>query len=168
MPTAMRLKRIGAKKAPVYRIVITDSRNKRDGRSIEVLGIYNPRTNPAGVELDTERVQHWLANGAAPSDTVRSILRKAGFYRPEGPSLESAKDLQRAPSVIAGERQAGERAPIVAPEIAPMEVVPEPVAEEAPEPVEAEAAAEEPVAEEAAEPVEAEAAPADSAAAEEE
>ena len=157
MPTAMRLKRIGAKKAPVYRIVITDSRNKRDGRSIEVLGIYNPRTNPAG--LDTERVQHWLDSGAAPSDTVRSILRKAGFYRPEGPSLENAKDLQRAPSVIAGERQAGERAPIVAPEIAPMEVVPEPVAE---------AAAEEPVAEEAAEPVEAEAAPAEPAAAEEE
>ena len=89
MATVLRLKRIGAKKAPVYRIIVTDSRNKRDGRSIEVLGIYNPRSATEQVELKNDRVQHWLDTGATPSDTVRSILRTAGFYRPEGPSTEA-------------------------------------------------------------------------------
>ena len=83
MATAMRLKRIGAKKAPVYRVVITDSRARRDGRSIEELGLYNPRTEPPTVDLNDDRVKHWLSVGAVPSETVRSLLRKAGYLRVE-------------------------------------------------------------------------------------
>ena len=91
MATVLRLKRIGAKKAPVYRVIVTDSRKKRDGRSIEVLGIYDPRSAKAQVELNNDRVQHWLDTGATPSDTVRSILRDAGFYSPEGPATEAVE-----------------------------------------------------------------------------
>ena len=80
MATAMRLKRVGAKKAPVYRIIITDSRNRRDGRPIEELGMYNPASEPPIVQLKEDRVKHWLDTGAFPSETVRSILRKAGFF----------------------------------------------------------------------------------------
>ncbi len=73
----MRLKRIGAKKAPAYRIVIADSRSPRDGRFIEQVGFYNPLTNPAEVKFDTEKAKQWLANGAQPTETVRSLLKKA-------------------------------------------------------------------------------------------
>jgi len=79
----MRLKRIGAKKAPVYRVVITDSRAKRDGRPVEEVGVYNPCTEPPVVTLKEERVKYWLGVGAQPSETVRSILRKAGYFRTE-------------------------------------------------------------------------------------
>jgi len=103
------MKRIGAKKAPVYRIIVTDDRNKRDGRAIEVLGMYDPCTEPASIELNNERVKHWLGTGATPSETVRNIFRKVGFYSPEGPSVERTKDLQRAPSVIAGEKTHAEK-----------------------------------------------------------
>ncbi len=73
----MRLKRIGAKKAPAYRIVIADSRSPRDGRFIEQVGFYNPLTNPAEVKFDTEKAKQWIANGAQPTETVRSLLKKA-------------------------------------------------------------------------------------------
>jgi len=76
--TVIRLKRIGAKKAPVYRLVITDRRNRRDGRSIEEVGIYNPTTEPATVELKEDRIKHWLGEGAQPTDTVRGLLEKNG------------------------------------------------------------------------------------------
>ncbi len=109
MATAIRMKRVGAKKAPVYRIIVTDDRKKRDGRAIEVLGMYDPRTKPASVELNNERVQHWLGTGATPSETVRNIFRKVGFYSPEGPSVERSKELQRAVSVIAGEKTHAEK-----------------------------------------------------------
>ncbi len=72
----MRLKRIGAKKAPTYRIVIADSRSPRDGRFIEQIGYYNPLTNPADVKIDAEKAKAWLANGAQPTETVRSLLKK--------------------------------------------------------------------------------------------
>ena len=72
----MRLKRIGAKKAPAYRIVIADSRSPRDGRFIEQIGFYNPLTNPAEVKIDAEKAKAWLANGAQPTETVRSLLKK--------------------------------------------------------------------------------------------
>ena len=77
----LRLKRLGAKKAPVYRIVATDSRNRRDGREIEVVGQYDPTKNPAIVKVDEEKVLNWLNKGAAPSDTVRSILSKQGIMK---------------------------------------------------------------------------------------
>ena len=73
----IRLKRIGAKKAPAYRIVIADSRSPRDGRFIEQIGFYNPLTNPADVKIDAEKAKAWLANGAQPTETVRSLLKKS-------------------------------------------------------------------------------------------
>ena len=77
----LRLKRMGAKKQPSYRIVAADSRAPRDGRFIEILGFYNPRSNPAEVIIDEEKVLKWLNNGAQPSDTVRSILSKEGIMK---------------------------------------------------------------------------------------
>ena len=73
----IRLRRIGAKKAPYYRIVVADSRSPRDGRCIEEIGTYNPLTNPATVEVDTEKAQQWIKNGAQPTDTVKALLKKA-------------------------------------------------------------------------------------------
>jgi small subunit ribosomal protein S16 len=75
----IRLRRIGAKKRPIYRVVVADSRSPRDGRFIETLGTYNPLTNPAEVNLKSERVRLWLSRGALPSDTVRNILVRQGL-----------------------------------------------------------------------------------------
>lgn len=78
MATKIRLRRMGAKKKPFYRIVVADSRSPRDGRTIEEIGYYNPNVNPAEIKVDVEAAQKWLATGAQPSDTVRSLLKKAG------------------------------------------------------------------------------------------
>ena len=78
MAVKIRLRRMGAKKKPFYRIVVADSRAPRDGRSIEEIGYYNPNVNPAEIKVDVEAAQKWLASGAQPSDTVRSLLKKAG------------------------------------------------------------------------------------------
>ena len=78
MAVKIRLRRMGAKKAPFYRIVVADSRYPRDGRFIEELGTYNPMTADAAVKIDAERAQAWIKNGAQPTDTVRDILKKAG------------------------------------------------------------------------------------------
>ena len=74
----IRLRRLGAKKAPFYRIVVADSRYPRDGRFIEEIGTYNPLTDPASVDVNAERAQEWIKKGAQPTDTVRGILKKAG------------------------------------------------------------------------------------------
>ena len=74
----IRLRRMGAKKAPFYRIVVADSRSPRDGRCIEEIGTYNPLTNPATVSVDVEKAQAWIKNGAQPTDTVRGLLKNAG------------------------------------------------------------------------------------------
>ncbi|MCI8856836.1 MAG: 30S ribosomal protein S16 [Clostridiaceae bacterium] len=74
----IRLRRMGAKKAPFYRIVVADSRYPRDGRFIEEIGTYNPMTADAEVKINSERAQQWIKNGAQPTDTVRDILKKAG------------------------------------------------------------------------------------------
>ena len=74
----IRLKRMGMKKAPFYRLVVTDSRNARDGRFIEELGYYNPLTEPVDLKVDGERAKYWLGNGAQPTDTVRGLLKKGG------------------------------------------------------------------------------------------
>ena len=74
----IRLRRMGAKKAPYYRIVAADSRSPRDGRCIEEIGTYNPLTNPAAITVDVEKAQTWIKNGAQPTDTVRGLLKKAG------------------------------------------------------------------------------------------
>ena len=77
----IRLRRVGRKKAPVYRIVVADSRSPRDGRFIEIIGQYNPRQSEGGLNVDQARADHWLDNGALPTDTVRSLLRKAGVLK---------------------------------------------------------------------------------------
>ena len=74
----IRLRRMGAKKAPFYRIVVADARAPRDGRCIEEIGTYNPLTEPATVTIDAEKAQTWIKNGAQPTDTVRGLLQKAG------------------------------------------------------------------------------------------
>lgn len=73
----IRLRRMGAKKAPYYRIVVADSRSPRDGRCIEEIGSYNPLTEPATITIDSEKAQQWIKNGAQPTDTVKALLKKA-------------------------------------------------------------------------------------------
>ena len=80
MATRIRLRRVGRKKQPVYRIVVTDKQKARDGRSVETLGHYNPRTEPVVLDVDVEKARSWLAKGATPSETVRSLLKKAGVF----------------------------------------------------------------------------------------
>ena len=79
MAVKIRLRRMGAKKAPFYRIVVADSRYPRDGRFIDEVGYYNPLTDPVDLKVDTEKVQKWISNGAQPTDTVKSLLKKAGI-----------------------------------------------------------------------------------------
>lgn len=74
----IRLRRMGAKKTPYYRIVVADSRAPRDGSCIEEIGTYDPLTNPATITVDAEKAQSWIKNGAQPTDTVRGLLKKAG------------------------------------------------------------------------------------------
>ena len=81
MAVKIRLKRMGAKKKPFYRVVVADSRAPRDGRFIEEIGYYNPMTEPKDIKLDAELAKKWLANGAQPTDTVRSLLKKSGFSK---------------------------------------------------------------------------------------
>ena len=76
MAVKIRLRRMGAKKAPFYRVVVADSRYPRDGRFIEEVGYYNPMTNPATVQLDNEKIAKWIANGAQPTETVKSLIDK--------------------------------------------------------------------------------------------
>jgi len=74
----IRLRRLGAKKAPFYRIVVADARYPRDGRFIEEIGTYNPLTNPPTVQVDNDRAKDWIRKGAQPTDTVRKLLKHAG------------------------------------------------------------------------------------------
>jgi small subunit ribosomal protein S16 len=74
---SIRLRRVGSTKKPHYRVVVADSRFSRDGRFVEVLGHYHPRSSPAMVKIDAERTRHWIERGAQPTDTVRSLLAKA-------------------------------------------------------------------------------------------
>ena len=79
MSVKIRLKRLGAKKAPFYRVVVADSRYPRDGRFIEEIGYYNPLTNPVEIKIDSEKANKWISNGAQPTETVKSLLKKAGI-----------------------------------------------------------------------------------------
>ena len=79
MAVKMRLRRLGAKKAPFYRVIVADSRSPRDGRFIEEIGYYNPLTEPAEIKIDAEKAQQWIKNGAQPTDTVRALLKKSGI-----------------------------------------------------------------------------------------
>ena len=81
MAVKIRLRRMGAKKSPYYRIVVADSRYPRDGRFIEEIGTYNPLTDPATVTVDAEAAKKWLANGAQPTDTVKDLFKKNGIIK---------------------------------------------------------------------------------------
>lgn len=81
MPVKMRLRRVGARHQPKYRIVVADSRSPRDGRFIETLGHYNPLTDPETVVMDTERAKHWLQHGAQPTEAVDRLLKAQGVER---------------------------------------------------------------------------------------
>ena len=77
----MRLRRMGAKKAPFYRVIVADERSPRDGKFIDEIGYYNPLTNPAEVKIDAEKAEKWLSNGAQPTETVKSLLKKSGIVK---------------------------------------------------------------------------------------
>ena len=79
MAVKIRLRRMGAKKAPTYRVIVADSRSPRDGRFIEEIGYYNPLTNPAEIKIDAEKAKKWIDNGAQPTETVKALLKKAGI-----------------------------------------------------------------------------------------
>jgi small subunit ribosomal protein S16 len=87
---SIRMTRVGSKKKPFFRVVVTEARSKRESDFVEMLGTYNPRVKPAKVELDKARVEHWLGRGAQPSDSVRTLLAK-----------HLTKDLTPAPAVVA-------------------------------------------------------------------
>ena len=78
MAVKIRLTRMGAKKAPFYRVVVADGRFPRDGRFIEEIGFYNPLTTPADIKIDADKAKKWIANGAQPTDTVKALLKKSG------------------------------------------------------------------------------------------
>ena len=79
MAVKLRLTRVGSTKNPVYRIVAADSRSPRDGKFLEIVGRYNPQTDPSTIELDEERIRDWISKGAQPSDTVQRLLKAKGF-----------------------------------------------------------------------------------------
>ena len=79
MAVRMRLTRIGSKKNPIYRVVVADSRSPRDGRFIEIIGRYNPQTDPSTIELDEAKIKDWLSKGAQPSDPVAKLIKASGI-----------------------------------------------------------------------------------------
>ncbi len=90
----IRLRRMGAKKRPFYRLVVADARSPRDGRFIDEIGYYDPTRDPAVVKVDAEKAMRWIQNGAQPTDTARSLLRQAGVLR----QLHDARRVPAAPS----------------------------------------------------------------------
>ena len=81
MAVKIRLRRMGAKKAPFYRVVVADERSPRDGKFIDEIGYYNPLRDPAEIKIDAEKAEKWLNNGAQPTETVKSILKKSGIVK---------------------------------------------------------------------------------------
>lgn len=83
MSVKIRLTRMGAKKAPFYRVIVADSRAPRDGKFIDIIGTYNPLTDPAEIKIDTAKAEKWLKNGATPTDTAKQLLVKSGVIKAE-------------------------------------------------------------------------------------
>ena len=81
MAVKMRLRRMGAKKAPFYRVIVADERSPRDGKFIDEIGYYNPLTNPADIKINAKKAEKWLQNGAQPTETVKSLLKKSGIVK---------------------------------------------------------------------------------------
>ena len=136
MAVKIRLTRVGATKQPSYRFVVTDSRNARNGRSIETIGHYNPQTNPSTIVIDEERFQHWVSRGAQPTNTVKQLVKAHAKGVAGGTSTGSAGVSQGAAAVAEPEPEAAE---------APDDVVEEraeaPAADEPEAPADDEAAA---------------------------
>jgi small subunit ribosomal protein S16 len=118
----IRLRRTGAKKKPTYRVVITDSRAPRDGRFIEIVGHYNPRTEPVTFNIQEDRILHWLSEGARPTDTVRSLLENVGTFE-RFARLKAGADLEE----LLAEAKAGREANMAEAEAtAKVQVTPKP------------------------------------------
>ncbi|MGH2711709.1 MAG: 30S ribosomal protein S16 [Actinomycetota bacterium] len=150
----IRLMRVGKRKQPYYRVVVADSRSPRDGRIIENIGKYHPRSHPSFIEIDSERALHWLQNGAQPSDPVRVLMQKTGIwgqFTGEGPTEAVAPPPDKA---TPSKKKAAAAAEQAAAEAAPAEEAPaaEAPAAEAPAEAAPEAEATEPAADEAPEP----------------
>ena len=79
MAVKIRLRRMGAKKAPFYRVIVADSRSPRNGRFIDEIGTYDPMTNPSTIKIDADAAKKWIANGAQPTDTVKALLKKSNI-----------------------------------------------------------------------------------------
>ena len=103
----IRLRRVGRKKTPVYRIVVADSRAPRDGRFIEIIGQYSPRQGENAINLKTDRATYWLDVGAQPSDTVRSLLRRAGVLKARHERRVAARLQAQAVPISGAPDQAG-------------------------------------------------------------
>ena len=108
MAVRIRLRRVGRKKSPSYRIVVADSKSPRDGKFIEIIGQYAPRQSDQALNVNVERANHWLDVGAQPSDTVRSLLRKAGVLKARHEARLGSK--LKSAAVPLAERGAGEAA----------------------------------------------------------
>lgn len=130
----IRLRRMGAKKRPFYRVVVADSRCARDGRFIESIGTYDPNLDPPAIKLNNERVEYWLGNGARPSDTARALLKVAGFLGGATPKPEKAAPISKKGKAKAAAEAAAPAAEASTPEAPAVEEAP---AEEAPAETEA-------------------------------
>ena len=95
MAVRIRLTRLGDKKSPFYRVVVADSRVARDGKYIEQIGTYNPLTNPAEVKIDVELAKKWLANGAQPTETTKSLLQNVGVIEVKGNSVAKTNNKKK-------------------------------------------------------------------------
>ncbi len=115
MAVKVRLTRVGSKKNPIWRVVVADGRSPRDGRTIETIGHYNPQTQPSRIEIDRERLQHWLDRGAQPSNTVKKLIRaeNTGYEVPkaDAPAPVAAKPAAAEPEAPAAEAPAEAEAP---------------------------------------------------------
>lgn len=110
MAVRIRLTRVGATKRPSYRVIAIDSRRARDGRALEILGFYNPLTDPATVQIDADRLNAWLEKGAQPSETVAKLMRQAGIgqAKADAPPATAPKPRARKPKAAAAKATAAE------------------------------------------------------------
>jgi small subunit ribosomal protein S16 len=131
----IRLRRVGKRKQPHYRVVVADQRNKRDGRFIEIIGQYNPLTNPSEIQLDGDKALEWLRKGAQPSDSVVALLKRTGvwstFVADKGPAPKKVKKRKVTAKAEAAAAAKAEAARAEAAAAAPASAAPAP-AEEAP------------------------------------
>jgi small subunit ribosomal protein S16 len=133
MAVRVRLTRVGSKKNPIWRVVVADRRSPRDGRFIEAIGHYNPQTKPSTIVLDHERLDHWLALGAEPTNTVKKLMRAKDNPQVAAAAIEEATQAQAEAEAAAPADPARAEEPEVAPEgEAPTEGTAEPDAEQDP------------------------------------